>query len=68
MSKSQKGMWFWLENVPKEILFTGPKFYFNSSSGSGVIKKIVQEWRRDVNSPTTLYAQKVKKKQVWLDA
>ena len=29
-------MWFWIENVSKEILSAGTKFYRNSSSGSGV--------------------------------
>ena len=35
-----RGVSFWLENIPKGILFTDPKFHLNSSSGSGVWKKI----------------------------
>ena len=38
MRRTSGAMWFWLENIPKEILFTGPKFHLNSSSSFGVIK------------------------------
>ena len=36
MRRTSRGMWFQPENVPKEILLTGPKFHLNTTSGSGV--------------------------------
>ena len=36
MRRSYRGMWFGAENALKKILFTGPKFHFNTTSGSGV--------------------------------
>ena len=45
---------FNLNNVPKVILFAGPKFHFNTSNGTGAIKRIVH--RGEKSSPTpTLY-------------
>ena len=43
-------VWFWLANVPKEILITEPKFLLSNSSGSSVIKS---------NSGEGVYSQRV---------
>ena len=36
MRESYRGMWFVPENGLREILLTGPKFHFKTTSGSGV--------------------------------
>ena len=50
MRRSYREVWFWLENVPKEILITESKFHLHSSSGSSVIK---------INSGEGIYARRV---------
>ena len=50
LCRSYREVWFWLENVPKEILITESKFYLNSLSGSSVIK---------INSGKGVYSPRV---------
>ena len=49
-------MWFRTKNVPKKTLLTGPNLNLYTSSGSAVIKKIVEGGGAD-----SLYARRVNK-------